>query len=311
MGAARLAVITAAMLAVLKMVTGISSGSMALISSAADSLLDLLTSLGNLLALQQAQKPADKNHPYGHGKFETAATFLQSLLIGTSGFFILFESTRRLLGGGKQLHHLDFSIAVLVISSIVSWLLSRHLRQVGEKTASSALQADAIHYATDVYTNLALLAGLIAVKLSGWHWIDPGLSILVGVYILKVAYTLLKECLNDFLDAGLPVEQLEQIRACIEQQSHHITGYHHLRTRRSGNQKMIDFHLAFCRFKTIQEAHDIADRIEQQINDQISNADVTIHLEPTACEQCHNCEKCTTICDARKAPRVVEPNDRA
>ena len=290
--AAQLAITTAVGLAIIKVVTGIATGSMALLSSAADSLLDILMSFGNLLALRQANKPADDNHPYGHGKYETAATLFQSLLIAASGLFILSESIHRLRHGNHELSHLDIGIAVLAFSSIVSLILSRYLKRVGIKTESTALQADALHYATDVYSNAILLIGLVAVRLLGWYWIDPVLSIGVGCYILYAAFELLKGSMDDFLDAGLPEELRHEIVACITNNNEEITGYHNLRTRRSGTQKMIDFHLTFCRFKTIEEAHESAHKIEKEIKESVSNSDITIHLEPTECTGCPKCGQC-------------------
>lgn len=284
---------TAAALALVKITTGMITGSMALISSAADSLLDLFMSSGNMLALRQADKPADDDHPYGHGKFESAATLLQSMFIGASGLFILYASVNRLRQENGQLLHIDLGIAVLAISSVVSWILSRHLKTVGLKNDSTALQADALHYATDVYSNLALLAGLVGVKILGWYWLDPVLSLGVGGFILYAAFDLLKGCLDDFLDVGLPQEQQQQIIDCIEQHAQNNTGFHNLRTRRSGKTKLIDFHLTFCCHKTIQEAHDTANAIEQLIKKSIRNADVTIHLEPTTCKQCRRSPRCT------------------
>jgi len=305
LSAARLAIITATFLAIIKLATGIITGSMALLSSAADSLLDILMSLGNFFALKQAHKPADDTHPYGHGKYETAATFLQSVLVGISGGYILYESIHR-LRQGVTLTHIDYGIGVLALSVFVSWILSRYLKRVGQQTESSALQADSLHYATDVYSNLVLLVGLLAVNTLGWQWLDPALSVGVGVYVLKAAYGLFRPCLDEFLDAGLPAEQLEKISQCIEQHRSDVTGYHHLRSRRSGTKRLIDFHLTFCRFKTIQEAHAIADSVEKDIQQQIPNADITIHLEPTECEQCRNCTACNTPCEA-KQHRAAQP----
>lgn len=303
--AARLAIFTATCLAIIKLITGMVTGSMALLSSAADSLLDILMSLGNFFALKQAHKPADDDHPYGHGKYETAATFLQSLLVGVSGGYILYESIHR-LSQGVVLSHVDYGIAVLALSVAVSWLLSRYLKRVGRQTDSSALQADALHYATDVYSNTVLLLGLVAVNTLGWQWLDPLLSLGVGIYVLKAAYGLFRPCLDEFLDAGLPAEQLEKISQCIEQHKSDVTGYHHLRSRRSGTKRLIDFHLTFCRFKTIQEAHAIADSIEKDIRRQLANADITIHLEPTECDRCRNCTTCQAPCEA-KEHRPVQP----
>lgn len=290
--AAKVAITTAISLAIIKVITGVATGSMALLSSAADSLLDILMSFGNLLALRQANKPADENHPYGHGKFETAATLLQSLLIAASGLYILSESIHRLRHGNNELSHLDVGIAVLALSSVASWFLSRHLKHVGIKTESTALQADALHYATDVYSNAILLIGLIGVRLLGWSWIDPVLSLGVGCYIMYAAFELLKGSMDDFLDAGLPEELRQEIIDCINHYNDEITGYHNLRTRRSGKLKMVDFHLTFCRFKTIEEAHESAHKVERKIKKQIKNSDVTIHLEPTECTRCPKCGQC-------------------
>jgi cation diffusion facilitator family transporter len=289
---AKIAIITASFLAIIKIATGISSGSMALLTSAADSILDLFMSFGNMLALRQADKPADNDHPYGHGKFETAATLFQSVVITTSGLFIIYESIQRLINGNSKIIHLDIGIAVLAFSGLISWLLSRHLKRIGIATTSTALQADALHYATDVYSNLVLLLGLVLVRLLHWDWLDPLLSIGVGLYIMSAAFTLLKGSMDDLLDSGLPEEQLRQIIRAIECHNQEITGYHNLRTRRSGKNSLIDFHLTFCQFKTIYQAHNIADQIEEMIKRDISNADITIHLEPTDCTRCRHFSYC-------------------
>lgn len=297
---ATVAIITATTLAVLKIATGISTGSIALLSSAADSLLDSIMSFGNLLALRQANKPADADHPYGHGKFESAATLLQSILIAASGLFIIYKSVQRLISGTEQLHHVDAAIVVMALASIVSWSLSRHLKKIGLQTDSTALQADALHYATDVYSNLILLVGLVSLKTLNREWIDPMLSAGVGVYIIFAAYELFKGSMDDFLDAQLPAQELQHIINCIEQYADDNTGYHNLRTRRSGKNRMIDFHLTFCHCKTIRQAHKTAQQIEDLIKQQINNADVTIHLEPTECRQCRRANSCTRAENTRK-----------
>ncbi|OQY17277.1 MAG: hypothetical protein B6I36_09190 [Desulfobacteraceae bacterium 4572_35.1] len=278
---ARVAVLTATSLAILKVITGITTGSMALLSSAADSLLDIFMSSGNLLALKQASKPADTDHPYGHGKFESAATLLQSLLIATSGLFIIYKSIQQLVIGSEQLQNLDAGIAIMALCTIASWLLSRHLKSIGIQTGSTALQADALHYATDVYSNLVLLIGLIGLKILNWNWIDPA-------------------CMDDFLDVGLPAHEIQAIVSCIEEFANDNTGYHNLRTRRSGKYRMIDFHLTFCHCKTIQEAHTTAQQIEDLIKQRINNTDVTVHLEPTACKHCRKAKHCTRVENTKK-----------
>ncbi|MBN2644762.1 MAG: cation transporter [Desulfuromonadaceae bacterium] len=304
--AARTAILVSAVLAGVKTATGLKMGSLALLSSAADSFLDLVISFCNFFALRQSQKPADTDHPYGHGKFETLATLLQSLLVAASGVFILNEAAQR-LRHQPPLQHLDLGLLVLAGSSLAAWQLSRHLRRVGQRHASSALQADALHYATDVYSNLALLAGLFFIRVFEWYWIDAALSLFVGGYILWAAFDLLKGCINEILEVRLPDVQQKIITDAIEQSREKITGYHNLRTRRSGTKKMIDFHLTVCRFKTIQEAHDIAEHIEQRILKKMPKADITIHLEPTDCQDCGKCFTCTLICDKHHNQTVTPP----
>jgi len=303
--ATSLAILISGLLALVKGAIGLTSGSLALLSSAIDSCLDLLLSLCNYLALRQSRKPADARHPYGHGKFETLATFGQSLVIGATGLAIMTEAGKRLYQPPMMLDNqwLNIGLAVLTLNLVAAALLSRHLRRVGHQLESSALQADALHYATDVYSNLALLIGLSCAQLFDLAWMDPLLSLLVGGYILRAAWPLLRGCLDEFLDVRLPEEQLQQVRRCIEGFRPRITGYHHLRSRRTGRRKMIDFHLNVCRFKTIQEAHDLADQIERAIQRQLPMADVTIHVEPTDCAQCGQCADCQLTCERRPGPR--------
>lgn len=283
--ATKISMATATALAVMKLLVGALSGSLAVLASAIDSLLDIGMSLVNYLAVRQAEQPADENHPFGHGKFETLATLFQAAVISLSGGLILFEAVRRLLAG-TSLQALDSGMAVLLISAGASWGVTRHLRAVARETDSSALEADALHYAMDVYTNLGLCGGLLAIRLSGATWVDPALSLLVGLYIIKEAIDLLRHGLRDVLDAELPPQIREEVERLINAHSHQLLGFHNLRTRRAGSQKIMDFHLTVCKDLTVKEAHDIADHLEKRIQQRIKGADVTIHIEPCDREDC-------------------------
>ena len=289
--AARASIATASGLAVLKLITGLTTGSMAVPSSAVDSLLDILMSGVNYLAIRQADQPADQTHPFGHGKFETVATLVQALVITLSGSWIIFESIRRLLNG-VELSRLGGGMAVLLFSTAVSWVIARHLRKVGKATDSSALQADSLHFAMDVYTNLALLGGLVLVSLLDLPWLDPALSILVGLYIISEAVKLLRHGLRDVLDEELPESIRQEITGLIETHRGDLIGYHNLRTRRAGSQKIMDFHLTVCKHMTVEEAHDIADQLEKKIEQEILGSDVTIHIEPCQRLECPGRQIC-------------------
>jgi ferrous-iron efflux pump FieF len=289
--AARISLATAGGLTVLKLATAAATGSLAVLSSGIDSLLDILMSGGNYLAIRQAEQPPDPKHPFGHGKFETVATIFQSLLIALSGCWVLFESVRRLLRG-TELTRLEEGIGVLLISSVVSWKISRYLKATARKTDSSALKADSLHFSMDVYTNLALMAGLAVIFWLKITWLDPALSILVGCYILFEAVRLIRHGMGDILDEQLPESIREEITRLLEAHRSSLLDYHRLRTRRAGSQKIIDFHLTVCRHLTVEESHRITDHLEKRIREKIPGTDVTIHVEPCLDPNCPGREKC-------------------
>lgn len=302
--AASLSVATAAALAGLKLVTGLATGSMAVLSSAIDSLLDILMSAVNFLAIRQAEQPADESHPFGHGKYETLATIIQSLVIAGSGIWIIFEAVSR-LRHGVVLTRLGGGIGVLALSTVASILISRYLRRVAGETGSSALEADSLHFAMDVYTNLGLLVGLIIIRFVNVPWLDPLLSILVATYILVEALKLVRRGLGDVLDENLPATVREEVQRLIEDHKGDIAGYHNLRTRRAGSQKIMDFHLTVCKHLSVEEAHEIADHLEKRIEEDIRGADVTIHIEPCRREECPGREQCPV---ERIRPREALPD---
>lgn len=289
--AARLSISTATTLAALKMATGVATGSMAVLSSAVDSLLDILMSGVNYLAIRQAEQPADENHPFGHGKFETVATLIQSLFIALSGGWIIFEAVRRLLQG-VHLSRLGGGISVLLFGTAVSWLLGRYLRRVARETDSPALRADALHFSMDVYTNLALGAGLAVITFFDMPWLDPLLSILVALYILFEALRLVRRGLGEVLDEKLPEQVHSEIAGLVEAHKGELLDFHNLRTRRAGSQKIMDFHLTVCKHLSVEEAHTIADHLEKRIQEEITGSDVTIHIEPCRRPDCPGRERC-------------------
>ena len=289
--AASLSILTATSLAIIKLAIGILTGSMAVLSSAIDSLLDILMSGVNFFAIRQAEQPADRSHPFGHGKYETLATMIQSLVIAASGIWIIAESTSR-LRHKVVLTRIDSGIGVLVVSTVVSLLISRYLRRVARATESSALQADSLHFAMDVYTNLGLAVGLVIIRFVRVPWLDPVLSILIACYILFEALRLVRSGLRDVLDEELPAVVRNEVERLIRAHQEDITGYHNLRTRRAGSQKIMDFHLTVCKHLSVEEAHAIADHLEKRIEADIRGADVTIHIEPCREPHCPGRQAC-------------------
>lgn len=289
--AARISLATTVVLTGLKLLAALATGSLAVLSSAIDSLLDIFMSSANYFAIRQAELPPDPKHPFGHGKFETLATIFQSLMIAFSGLWILYESTQRLIHGA-ELARLEEGIVVLLVSSVVSWKIARYLKATAKATESSALQADSLHFSMDIYTNTALVAGLGLVMWLDTPWLDPVLSLLVGFYILFEAYRLVRYGMSDILDEQLPDSIRQEIAAIIELHQAHLIDYHRLRTRRAGSQKIIDFHLTVCKHLTVKEAHEIADHLEERIRSRIGGSDVTIHIEPCIRHDCHERHPC-------------------
>jgi len=293
MAAARLSIFTALGLAILKLLTGLFTGSLAVLTSAIDSLLDILMSGINLMAIHHAEQPADEQHPYGHGKFETLATIFQALVIAASGCWIIYEAVQRMIEA-SPIKQTGVGIIVMSISTLASIMISRHLRRVARETDSSALEADALHFSMDVYTNLALLFGLILISFFDLPWLDPVMSLMVALYILVESIRLLRQAMRDILDEQLPKTVRHEIETLIKDHKHDLFGYHNLRTRRAGSQKLIDFHLTVCKHLSVEEAHDITDYIEKKIGEEIIGTDVTIHVEPCRRHGCPGREACPT-----------------
>lgn len=289
--AASLSISAALGLASIKLVVAISSGSMAVMASAIDSLLDILMSGVNFMAIRHAEQPPDQCHPFGHGKFETLATLFQSLVISSSGGWIIYEATQR-LSEGSQLSSLDQGIGVLAFSAMASWGVASYLRRVARQTESSALEADSLHFRMDILSNLGLLIGLLVIRWFKIDWLDPALSILVASYILHEALKLIRHSISDVLDHQLPEEVQQQVHHLITSHLGSLASYHGLRTRRAGSLKIMDFHLEVCREMSVYEAHQLADNLEKEIESSIQGSDVIIHIEPCKEDHCPGSVAC-------------------
>jgi cation diffusion facilitator family transporter len=305
--AATVSICGALFLAIIKLIVALLSGSMAVMASAIDSLLDILMSGINLMAIRQAEQPPDQSHPFGHGKFETLATLFQAMVITGSGCWIIYASIIR-LSQNNQLKNIDGGIGVLAFSAVVSWLIAHNLSRVAKQTDSSALEADSLHFRMDIYTNFGLMAGLLMVRWFDIHWLDPALSILVASYILREALQLIKRSLIDILDHELPDEIQQQVDQIIKTHQGPLAGYHGLRTRRSGSNKIMDFHLEVCKDMTVAEAHKLTDSLEKRIEQQIPGSNVIIHVEPCNIEECPGRENCE-IYTHRVPSRFQHPED--
>jgi cation diffusion facilitator family transporter len=287
--AERVAILAAGALAVAKAGAGLATNSIGLLSAAADSLFDVAVSSLNLLSIRIAASPADEGHPFGHGKAENLAGLLQTVVIALVGGGLLVEAVRRLLWGVRP-EHPEWGLVVMVVATVVSWLITRHLRRVGRETDSVVLLADALHYQTDVWTNGGVLLGLALLWATGSGIFDALIAIGVAGVILGSAYRLLVHSINDLMDAALPEAEQRAIEAVI-QRHRFVVDHRDLRTRRSGSQRQIDFTILACRHLPLGEAHDLVDHVEKEIEATIPGAHVVVHAEPVT-PDCREGDRC-------------------
>lgn len=290
---ARFSVGSAAVLAVTKLFVGIASGSLGVLSSAFDNVADILMSGVNYLSIKKSMEPADFSHPYGHGKMETLGTVFMSVVVALTGAWIIREGIHRLRAGIIP-RSVDTGMVVMALSVAASWYIAERIRKAGEETGSPALKADSLHFRTDVYSSGGILVSLLAYRVTGWKWLDPGVAMVVGGYIVFAAVPVFREAMGDLLDRSLPVETVEKIRRIIDSHKPLVVDYHKLRTRRSGSEKHVDFHLVVCRQFLLQDAHRVADHLEMELSQALGNAHVVTHIDPCDIE-CPGKEQCERI----------------
>lgn len=292
---ARFSVGSATALAASKLVVGVASGSLGILSSAFDNLADILMSGVNYLSIRKSMEPADSSHPYGHGKVETLGTVFMSVVVALTGGWIVWEGVGRLEAGIVP-RSVDIGLVVMALSVAASWYISQRIRKVGEETGSSALQADSLHFRTDVYSGGGILASLLVYRVTGWKWLDPGVAMVVGVYIVLAAFPIFREALGDLSDRSLPADTVEKIRHVIESHRPMIVDYHALRTRRSGSEMHVDFHVVVCRRSNLQDAHQVADHLEKEVARALGHAHVVTHIDPCGLE-CPEQDRCLRLLD--------------
>jgi len=272
---ARLSILSNSVLIAMKVVAGILSGSVSILSEAIHSGMDLLAAIIAFFSVRISDTPADKEHPYGHGKFENISGVIEALLILAASIWIVIEAVRK-IKSHEQIGAMGYGFAVMSVSALINFVVSRKLYKVARATDSIALEADALHLKADVFTSLGVAVGLLLIWITGFHWLDPVVAIMVAVFILRESFILLKTAFYPLVDTALTNDEVEIIMACINK---YLVRFHHLRTRKAGNYKFVDFHLELQEDTHIKDAHDLCDRIEAEIKSQISNVEVTIHVE--------------------------------
>lgn len=298
---ALLSVASNSSLVALKLTIGILINSVSVISEAIHSAVDLVAAVIALIAVRTSSKPEDRHHAFGHGKIENISGTIEAVLIFFAAGWIIYEAVEK-LRNPQQMTQAGWGIIVMTVSATANFFVSRILFRVGTETDSIALKADAWHLRTDVWTSLGVMAALLIywagtflfphVNLS---WIDPVAAIIVAFLIIKAAYDLTRESVRDLLDARLSREDEALIDRYVTEQHPRVLSYHKLRTRKSGPQRFYEFHLVVAPEMTVQESHDIGDRIVSGVKEHYPDAKVVIHVEPcdnTCAKDCmENCGK--------------------
>ena len=283
---ALLSVLSNTFLVVGKIVIGLMINSVAIISEAIHSGMDLLAAIIAFIAVQISGKPADRSHPFGHGKAENLSGAVEALLIFTAAGWIIYESILKLI----HPRHIDepaWGIGIMFVSSALNWIVSHLLFVVSNKTESIALEADAWHLRTDVWTSIGVMFGLGIIWMGdrflptvNLNWVDPVAALMVAVMILKAAYDLTIKSVRDLLDAGLEPCEEEQLRILIASHDLQIRGFHNLRTRKSGGRRFIEFHILVNPAMSVNRSHELTDELVVKIREIMPASLVTIHVEP-------------------------------
>lgn len=279
--AAMLSVTSNSLLILLKFIAGILSGSIGIISEAVHSGSDLLASIITLFSVSKSSEPADEDHQFGHGKYEDLTSFIEGILIILAAFYIIYESLKKIFCPKCFEINTNVGLTVMFISVIVNFLVSMFLFKIAKKTNSSALYADGEHLRTDIYSSLAVFFGLLCVKLTGNTIFDPVIAIMVAVIIFVAGYKICETAKNSLLDTSLSVEENSQIKEIVEKYIENgIISLKNLRTRKAGFKKNIEITLIVDKEMHISTSHEICDKIENEIEYNLKNTDISIHLEP-------------------------------
>ena len=278
--AAALSIVSNTALIALKLVAGILTGSIAIITEAVHSAIDLMASIVAFVSIREAEKPADADHPYGHDKVENLAAAIEGMLILVGAGVIVYESVRR-LNEGSELEKLGIGIGAVAISAVVNLFVSRYLYRQARVTDSPALEGDAAHLRTDAVTSIGVVAGLVVVEATGIVELDAVVALVVAFAIVVAGVRLIGRSSRVLVDEALPPHELEIVASVIEARTgDEVLGYHKLRARRAGSRRLIDMHVQFASGTSLERAHELAHVLQREIRDRLRGSDVLIHLEP-------------------------------
>ena len=268
------------LLIALKLAAGVITGSIAILTEAVHSSIDLIASVIAYFSLRKADEPADADHPYGHAKIENLSAAIQGMLILVGAGIIIYEATRR-LADPPPVESLGVGIAVIGFSIVVNLGMSTYLYRRAGATESPALEGDAAHLRTDAATSVGVLVALVLVQTTGIELFDPAVALLVAGAIVGAGLRIVARSSRVLVDEALPEHELAAVREAIaDHAAPEVAGFHKLRARRAGSRRYVDLHVQFAEGTTLSRAHAITHELQEAIRDRLRDADVLIHLEP-------------------------------
>ncbi len=283
-----IASVVATILTIVKFVIGVASGSVAVLASAIDSLLDTVISIFNFFAIKKSEEKATDRFQYGKGKVQAIAAVIEGTIITLSGLYIIYESIQKAIYG-KETALLTPAIVVMIFSIAVTFLLVEYLLGVAEKTDNIVIKSDALHYKTDLLSNGVILFSLMIVYFTGWDIVDAIFGFGIGIYIIYSAYEIIQEGVFILLDHAIDAKMVIEIESLIQEHPL-VNSYHWLKTRTDGSNNFVEFHLVLEPKMTLLEAHTISDQIEERIKrlDENKSWIITPHYDPYDDEEINN-----------------------
>jgi cation diffusion facilitator family transporter len=279
-GAAGISIASNSLLILLKVMAGTITGSVAILTDAIQSSIDLIASVVAYLSVRKADEPADESHRYGHEKIENLGSALEGILVLVGAGVIVFEAIRRLIRGG-EVKLVGVGIAVAGVSAVVNLAVAMRLRRIAKQTESVALEGDAAHLLSDAGTSVGVLLALVLIKATGAEWIDSAVALLVAAVSVIAGGRIVTRSGRVLADEALPERELEAIRQeVLAFGGRGVIGYHQLRTRRAGARRYVDLHVQFRAGTSLEDAHKTAHELQDAISGRLGGADVLIHLEP-------------------------------
>jgi cation diffusion facilitator family transporter len=278
--AAALSIVSNSILILLKLAAGLITGSIAIITEAAHSGIDLVASVVAYFSVRKSAEPADESHPYGHEKVENMAAAIEGMLILVGAGIIVYEAVRRLIEGA-MIDSLGIGIAVIGFSAVANLVVSSYLYRRARETESPALEGDAAHLRTDAATSLGVLVALVLVQITGVQELDAATALVVAAAIVFAGVRIITRSSRVLVDEALPPAELDAVRQAVaEHGAPELIGFHKMRARRAGSRRYVDLHVQFRDGTSLKRAHELSHELQGEIRRRLRDADVLIHLEP-------------------------------